>query len=161
MTESYDPVDKAVELADSASKRDPRMAKYGIIIADQSTGLMTYAALWFGTLDRVAEYLTESFAVLDCKDADEDSFREIELVAQDVSNGVLNADVLDALNHFAVGWISLIWGGTFEELCRAERDVPRNVIALFRNTSDKDHVDPIQPSEMELFVEFLADLKNG
>jgi hypothetical protein len=61
MTESYDPVDKAVELADSASKRDPRIAKYRSIIADQNTGLMTYAALWFDPLDRVADYLTESF----------------------------------------------------------------------------------------------------
>jgi len=158
MANAQDPVDNATNIVLTASERDPREEKYGIILEDDSKdGYATHAALWFNSREEIAEYLTKSFAVL----ASTDKFKAtIAELAQAVVADGLNEDLVAALNQCAVGAISIIWTGSLDELCRAEDEFPRMIVAMFREEDRQGRVPPVSKSEMENFVEFLADLKD-
>jgi hypothetical protein len=164
-------MDVAIAIAVAASERDPRKAKYGIILSDDSSGAFTtYAALWFQTHAGIANYLTKSFPILDCVDDDKGRIlRKIAPLVERVRKKKLDDEVLKALNRHAGCGMRLAWWGTFKQLCSASGKVPRHLIAQFRDEYkdefDEKHeevaVPPIKSSEIDNYIAFLRELRNG
>jgi len=161
-------MDSAIEIASAASERDPRKAKYGIILFDRLRGVSTtYTALWFATHAEIAEYFTKSFAILDCWNHDKEALlKEIAPLIQKVLEMKVDGYVLDALNQHGGGGQTLAWWGTFKQLCSVEGDVPRYLVAQYRDEYKDDFEDeeaavkPIKSSEIDEFIVFLSKLKN-
>ena len=157
MTSFDDAVQEAIELSESASARDPRQAKFGIVTEDRSTGLSMHVALWFETLEQVAEFLMRAVPYLYSGEGEaiEDEVRP--LVESIVKDG-LTEGIIDEINAYTHDWEDLVWGGTFDELCRAETQVTTSIVAMFREARDLDETGPIAESEVDEFVDFLAEL---
>ena len=158
MSDSDDPIARARDLAYTASERDARDEKYGIILRERcGAGDTRHSALWFASREEISDYLKQSFAWLACE---EGARAAVERVAATVIDNGLDAKAMQALNKLATREFSLLWSGSFDDLCHAHDEVPKFIVSGYRAARDEDGARPVGRGEREDFAEYLVEMKD-
>jgi hypothetical protein len=158
MSDIDDPIARARELAYTASERDAREEKYGVILCDRLAGEEPrYWALWFASREEIGGYLEQSFAWLACA---ESARSAVAKVAATVIDNGLDAKAMQALNKLATQGFSLLWSGSFDDLCHAQDEVPKLIVSSYRAAREEQGARPVGRGEREDFAEFLAAMKD-
>ncbi len=158
MSDTDDPIAHARDLAYTASERDARDEKYGVILCERLAGEeLRYWALWFASREEIRDYLEQSFAWLACEASMRDAVAKI--AATVIDNG-LDAKAMQSLNKLATQGLSLLWSGSLDDLCHAQDEVPKLIVSRYRATRDEHNARPVGRGEREDFAEFLVAMKD-
>ena len=155
--------DKIVAACEEAAQRDPRKFKYGVYAGDSWTG-GAYTFSWFTDVRGLVHFLTDLAPGLyiDPKDEPEDyvacrdQLRELLEGVDTIAK--FDEVLIDSLNE-AMDDQSIIWIGTFQDLCKGKSQWCRELRQEFRTLEDDEDGDPsdgpIKTSEVDAFVDML------
>ncbi len=147
-----------------------------MLTVDTSLGAYeSWCLLWFYDAQSLSNFFKNSYPYMCCAiDEDDDEIlAEIKEISALIKVIPPDDDIITELADFPCGATSMVWWGTFSDLCVGQKEIARKVRAEFRKPSAEEilysdadwqnkinRTDPIQDSEVEGFVEFLNNLKN-
>lgn len=141
--------------------RDPRTYPCGVFTTDGSVLSAVGVFLWFESRAEMAAYIRHVEPQIYELDEDE---RSVLLVAVEEPLSALQSGTMDletargAINAAAANHFAIDWAGTFDELCRGDREWARELRQSFREHSDEESsAEPISADELEAFVEYVSE----
>ncbi len=169
-------LNKALNIFNVAAALNPKTSQYGILTVDTSLGVKeSWCFLWFSDAKNLSTFFRKSYPYTCCSidEDDEEQFDELIELTRTIKTIPPDEGILDELADFSGGSISMIWWGTFNDLCSKKNEIAEKVRSEFRRPSvdqilfsktelqacsSKDY--PIQEYELDMFVDFLNNLKN-
>lgn len=168
--------EEALELYNAAAERDPLKSQYGLLTVDTSLGAYEmWCFLWFYDANSLSNFFKYSYPYMCCAiDEDEEEvLDEINNLSKSIRAIPPDDGTMAKLADYSGGAVSMVWWGTFSDLCSGESRVAKKVRAAFRKSSVVEMLysesggrkqlvknQPIKDGEKHLFLQYLHNLKN-
>ena len=155
-------VSSAERLLGVAASCDPDTDRFGLLVTLRAGKQdERHMVLWFDTPQVFITFMHAAFPQLFCHDDDvKDLLDNLQAMQPVILAEGLSEAVLEELNEYTRRWARFDWLGTFDDLCAADTEHTRLVVASFRADVGEENDEPVATDDRDDFAEFLNGIND-
>jgi len=140
-----------------AASCDPDTDRFGLLMTVRAGKQdERHMVLWFDRSTTFTTFLELVFPPMFCNDDDvQDLLENLEAIKPLIHAEGLPESVMEELNEYTRRWARFDWLGTFDDLCAADTEHTRLVVASFRADVGEENDEPVAADDRDDFAEYL------
>ena len=162
MNEEPEHTSVPVRMLHEAASVEPDDTRFALLVTLRAQGGYGRSmVLWFASVSTLSWFLLDAFPEVFCgEDATEELLETLGSLMPVLREEGLTQAVLDELNEYTGAWATLEWLGTLDDLCAADTESTKKIIAWFREDRRQDGDEPVTEEERRDLAEFLTGLND-